>query len=64
MTKFAFRVQRCFPESLGHAWGQLLTQFQAENPRARILAMQHQTTPIGESLHPEIILSILITYEE
>lgn len=64
MIKFAFRVQRCFPESLGQAWGQLITQFQAENPQARLLDMQHQTTPIGESLHPEIILSLLIKYEE
>jgi len=45
MTKFDFRVQRCFPESLARAWGQLVTQFQAENPRARISAIQHQTTP-------------------
>jgi len=64
MTKFDFRVQRCFPESLARAWGQLITQFQAENPRARISAIQHQTTPIGESLHPEILLSLIITYED
>ena len=64
MTKFAFRVQRCFPESLSHAWGQMIAQFQAQNPRAQISDIQHQTTPIGESLHPEILLSLLIKYEE
>ena len=63
MTQFTFRVQRCFPESLAQAWGQLVTQFQAQNPQARIVAMQHQTLPIGDSLHPEILLSLLITYE-
>ncbi|OUJ75936.1 hypothetical protein [Hymenobacter crusticola] len=64
MTKFTFRVQRCFPESMAQAWGQLVTQFQVENPGARINAIQHQTTPIGDSLHPEILLSLVITYEE
>jgi hypothetical protein len=64
MTKFAFRVQRCFPEGLAQAWGQMITQFQAENPRARISEIQHQTTPIGDSLHPEILLSLVIKFEE
>ncbi|WP_324677173.1 hypothetical protein [Hymenobacter sp. GOD-10R] len=64
MIKFAFRVQRCFPESLAQSWGEMITQFHLDTPQARILEIQHQTTAIGKSLHPEIMLSLLIKYEE